>query len=304
VNLKAFWALVRETFREWQEDNASRLAAALAYFTLFSLAPLLVIVIRIAGLVFSTEAVEAQVMGQVNNLVGDNAASTIGDMIRATQDTDSGLLPSLIGLLVLVFGATGVFVQLEDSLNTIWNVKPKPQSGLLNIIRSRVLSFTVVLGTGFLLLVSLVVSALLAGVTAFVGGILALPAMGVLIFILNTALSLTVITLLFAVIYKFLPAAQIAWRDVGVGAFVTALLFSIGQFAIGAYLGRSEIASAYGAAGSLVVILIWVFYSAQIFLFGAEFTQVYARKFGSKIQPGEGAVRRDESRQPEANSTP
>lgn len=282
MKLGDIFNLLKETFQEWQRDKASRLAAALSYFTLFSLAPLLVLVIRLVGQVFSSQAVEERIVAQVSNLAGDNVAATLGEMIRATETTGSGFLPSLIGVIVLVLGATGVFVQLEDSLNTIWKAQPKVESGIKGLIRSRVLSFSVVLGIGFLLLVSLAVNALLGGVTVYLGQMLRLPEVGALILILNSVLSVAVVTLLFAVIYKYLPAVKIAWRDVWVGAFVTALLFLIGQFLIGVYLGHSDMASAYGAAGSLVVILVWVFYSAQIFLLGAEFTKVFAYRYGSK----------------------
>ncbi|MDL1899814.1 YihY/virulence factor BrkB family protein [Anaerolineae bacterium CFX9] len=282
MNLREIGSLIAETFREWQADKASRLAAALSYFTLFSVAPLLVLVIRLAGQVFSSQVVEERIVRQVGSLAGDGVAQTLSEMIRATETTGSGLLPTIIGVIVLVFGATGVFVQLEDSLNTIWKAQPQVRNGIIGLIRSRVLSFSVVLGIGFLLLVSLAVNALLAGLTVYLGEMFALPEVGVVILILNGLLSLVVITALFAVIYKYLPAVRITWRDVGVGAFVTALLFLLGQFAIGAYLGHSDIASAYGAAGSLVVILVWVFYSAQIFLLGAEFTKVFAYRYGSK----------------------
>lgn len=288
MKLKDVWDLIKETFKEWGEDKAARLAAALAYYTIFSIAPLLVIVIAIAGLVFDRTLVEQQLMNQVSALVGPEGTGLIETMIARTQDMGANILATLIGVGVLLAGATGVFGQLQDALNTIWGVKPHPDRGLMGMIKDRFFSFTMVLGIAFLLLVSLVLSAALAALNETIAGFL--PLNDILLQAISFMISFSVITVLFAMIFKILPDAEVTWSDVWLGAAVTALLFSIGQWAIGLYLGNSDVLSTYGAAGSLVVILLWVYYSAQILFIGAEFTQVYANRFGSQIVPEEGAV--------------
>lgn len=287
---KGIFALLKETFNEWNEDKASLWAAALAYYTVFSLAPLLLIAIAIAGAVFGEEAARGEIIGQIQGLVGREGAEVIQTMIQNTQKPDSGgALATIFGIGALFFGASGVFGQLQDALNTIWEVKPKPGKAVKSFIQSRFLSFAMVLVLGFLLLVSLVLSAALAVVGNFFGSLI--PGYVILGQILNFAISFGFITLLFAAIYKFLPDVHARWKDLWVGAAFTALLFNIGKFLIGLYLGNSGINSTYGAAGSLVIILIWVFYSAQIILFGAEFTQVYAKYYGENIEPSRHAVR-------------
>lgn len=286
MSLKTVWDLLKETFSDWSEDKASRLAAALAYYTIFSIAPLIIIVIAVAGLVFGREAVQGQIQGQIQGLVGEQGAGLVQEMVKGASNQSTGIIATVIGVVTLLFGATGVFGQLQDALNTIWEVTPKPGRGLLGIIRDRFLSFTMVLGVGFLLMVSLVLSAALVAVTKFTG----LDKIAYLGEVLNFVISFGVITLLFAMIYKILPDVKIAWSDVWIGAAVTALLFTIGKFLIGLYLGHSAVASSYGAAGALVVIVLWLYYSAQILFLGAEFTQVYAKRFGSQIKPAEDAV--------------
>jgi membrane protein len=287
VNLQAIWGLLKETFSEWSEDKASRLAAALSYYTIFSLAPLLVIVIAIAGLVFGEAAVEGQLVGQIQGLVGEQGASLIQTMIANASRSGSGPA-ALLGFAMLLFGAAGVFGQLQDSLNTIWDVRPKPGRGILGMVKDRLGAFAMVVGTGFLLLVSLVVSAALSAVGEFAGDVLPLPAWALQLF--NLVISFAVITVVFALIYKVIPDAEIAWRDVWIGAALTSFLFSIGKYAIGLYLGQSSASSVFGAAGSLVVVLLWIYYSALILFFGAEFTQVYARRYGSGIVPSSEAI--------------
>jgi membrane protein len=282
------WQLVKDTFSEWNDDKVSRLAAALAYYTVFALAPLLVISIGIAGLVFGEEAARGEVVAQLQGLLGTKGAQLVEEMIAASRKTESGIAATAIGLLVLLFGATGVFGELQDSLNTIWEVKPRPGRGWRGILRDRFFSFTMVLGTGFLLLVSLALSAVFAAVGKYLTGFL--PAPEIVLQILNFAVSLALITLLFALIFKIVPDAKIAWRDVWVGATITALLFSAGKLIIGIYLGKSTMTSTFGAAASLAILLIWIYYSAQILFLGAEFTQVYATRFGSHIEPARGAV--------------
>lgn len=280
------WGLLKQTGKEWSEDKVPRLGAALAYYTVFAIAPLLIIAIGIAGLVFGAEAVRGQVADQLKTLISPEAAEAINEMIANASKPSSGIMATIIGFVTLLFGASGVFGQLKDAMNTIWGVQPKPGRGIMGIIKDRFLSFTMVLGIGFLLLVSLALSAALAAMQKFVFG----DGTGIILQIVNFGLSLVVITLLFAVIYKVLPDVTIAWRDVWIGAAVTALLFTIGKFLIGVYLGRSSTTSTFGAFGSLVVILLWVYYSAQILFFGAEFTQVYANQYGSHVVPDKDAV--------------
>jgi membrane protein len=290
MQTKRAFKLVKETFSEWQEDNVPLLAAALAYYTLFSLAPLLMIAIAIAGAFFGEEAAQRDIAGQIQGMVGKDGAEAIQAMIQnAHKPSAGGAIATLFGVVTLVLGASGVFGQLQTALNTIWEVKPKPGQGLKSFLKSRFLSFAMVVVIGFLLLVSLVLSAILAGISNFFGSVLpALTALGV---VLNFALAFGVTTVLFAAIYKFLPDVKVPWSNLWVGAAVTSLLFSIGRFLIGLYLGNSAVGSTYGAAGSLIVILIWVFYSAQILLIGAEFTQVYAKNRGLPIEPSPHAVR-------------
>jgi membrane protein len=283
MDLKDVWSMLKQTVTEWLEDGAPQEAAALSYYMIFSLPPLLIIVIAVAGLVFDQQTVQQEVVGQIEGLVGEQGANIVVTMIEGAQDTASGLIATLISIGVLLFSATGVFVQLERALNAMWEVPPEAQGGILETVRDRFLSFTMILGIGFLLLVSLVVSAALSGLEGVVGQYL--PFSATLLQIFNFVISLGVITLLFAMIFKILPDVEIAWGDVWVGALVTALLFTLGKFLIGLYLGQSTVASTYGAAGSLVVILLWVYYSTQILLLGAEFTQVYARRYGSRILP-------------------
>lgn len=290
MKAKRVFRLVKETVREWQEDNVPLLAAALAYYTIFSLAPLLIIAIAIAGAFFGEAAAQHEIAGQIQGMVGKDGAEAIQSMIQnANKPSAGGSIATLFGVLTLLLGASGVFGQLQTALNTIWEVKPKPGQGLRSFLQSRFLSFAMVVVIGFLLLVSLVLSAMLAGVSSFFGSFL--PALTTLGIILNFVLSFAVTTCLFAAIYKFLPDVKVPWSNLWVGAAVTSLLFSIGRFLIGLYLGNSAIGSTYGAAGSLIVILIWVFYSAQILLIGAEFTQVYAKYRGSPIEPSPHAVR-------------
>jgi membrane protein len=288
MNLKGFWGLLKETVQDWSEDKASRLAAALAYFTIFSLAPLLVIVIAIAGLVFGREAAQNQLMGQIQGLVGQQGAGMIQTMVQSTSKPSTSIIATIIGLITLLLGASGVFGALQDALNTIWEVAPNPKAGMMVVLRNRFASFGMILVVGFLLLVSLVLTTVLAALGKFVGGLF--PGADVLGQVINFVISFVGITLLFGLIYKALPDAEIAWGDVWIGSAATALLFTIGKFLIGLYLGRGSVGSAYGAAGSLVVLLVWIYYSAMILFLGAEFTKVYAFHYGSHIKPAENAV--------------
>jgi membrane protein len=281
IDLRLGWTLLKASFSEWLEDKAPRLGAALAYYTAFSLSPLLIIVIAVAGLAFGQEAAEGQIIAQMESLVGEDGAKAIAAMIQNARKPSSGIIAGVVGLATLLIGATGVFGELRDALNTIWEVQPKPSRGLIGLLKDRFLSFTMVLGVGFLLLVSLSVNAGLAAMGSFLGGML--PGLAVLGQIVNFVVSFSVIGLLFAMIYRYLPDLKIPWRHVWIGAVLTAVLFEIGKFLIGFYLGNSSVTSAYGAASSLAIILIWIYYSAQIFLLGAEFTQVYAKHHESRL---------------------
>jgi membrane protein len=291
VKLKLYGQMLREAASEWLEDKAPRMGAALAYYSVFSVAPLLLIVIAVAGHVFGREAAEGRIVEQIRGTVGDTAARAIEEIVKSTQESGAGTVATVVGLAVLLFGASGVFVELQDALNTIWRVKPKPGRGLWTVVRDRLFSFTVVLGTGFLLLVSLVVSAALAALRArFQEYADRLPGGSEVWTVANLAASFALVALLFAMIYKVLPDAKVAWRDVWVGAVFTALLFTLGRYLVGLYVARGGLASAFGAAGSVIVVLVWVYYSAQLVLFGAEFTRVHARHSGSKVLPADNAV--------------
>ena len=287
------FGLLKATIQEWQEDGATRLAAALAYYTTFSLAPILVLIIAIAGLVGGREAAQTQTMAQVEDLLGSEGREFVQEMIETASRPTTGWTATLIGAVTLLFGALGVFAELQNSLNTIWEVKPKPARGLVDGIKrfvlKRLISFTMVLGIGFLLLASLVISAALSALGEYIGT--RWPMADFWLSLINFTISFIVITFLFAMIFKFLPEIKIAWKDVWLGAVVTSALFTLGKFLIGLYLGRSEVGNVFGAAGSLAVLLIWIYYSAQILFFGAEFTQVYANRYGSKIIPDPGIVK-------------
>jgi membrane protein len=283
--MKKAWRLLKETFAEWNEDKASQMAAALAYYTVFSLAPLLIIVIAIAGFFFGEEAARGEIVGQIKGLVGTDGATVIQTALENahTPGSNSGIIASLISIAILIFGASGVFVQLQDSLNEIWDVDPNAEKGMGKAVKKRAMSFAVVLSIGFLLLVSLVLSAALSAINNFASGLL--PGFDFFWQLLNFLLPFVVTTVLFALMYKYLPDIDITWRDVWVGATLTSVLFSVGRYLIGLYLGSSTFGSTYGAAGSLVILLAWIYYSVQILFFGAEFTQVYARRYGSQVKP-------------------
>jgi membrane protein len=281
--------LLKDTFSDWSEDKAPRLAAALAYYTAFAIAPLLLIAIAVAGLFFGREAAANQIGQQISGLIGPTAGEAINGMVAAAgANQGAGIVATVIGVATLLFAASGVFGQLQDALNTIWEVQPKPNQGIMATIKQRFFSFAMVLGVGFLLLVSLVLSAALAALGTLLGGA---PAGQSLIWkAINFVVSFGVTTALFALIFKILPDAKVQWSDVWIGALATALLFTLGKALLGWSLGRPGTTSTYGAAGSFVALLLWIYYSAQILFVGAEFTQVYARAYGSKIEPAENAV--------------
>jgi membrane protein len=280
---KTLWPLLKASAADWSHDHAPRLGAALAYYTIFSMVPLLIIIIAIIGLVFGEEAAQSTIMDYISRLVGPQSAEAIKDMIHRADQPSTGIISSIIATITLLVGAAGFFGQLKDALNTVWGIAPKEGRGIWGFVKDNLLSFATVVGTAFLLLVSLVISTGLAAVGKWFGNLLPLPEIALQG--LNMMFSLVVITALFALIFKVLPDAHISWRDVWVGAALTAILFTIGKFAIGLYLGKSNVGSSYGAAGSLIVVLVWVYYSVQILLYGAEFTQVFAHFTGHHIQP-------------------
>jgi len=284
----ALWGLLKETATAWDEDNVARLAASLAYYTLLSIAPLIILAVAVTGLAFGEEAARQHISGELAGVVGSGAAVAIQSIAENARTPGSGVLGIAVGLTVLLFGASGVFGELQSALNTVWGIAPKPGRGIWGLVKDRFFSFTLVLGVAFLLLVSLVVS---AGLT-WVGQVFesSLPGGALLWQVVNFCLSLAVVTALFAVMFKKLPDVEVRWRDVWVGAAVTAGLFTLGKFGLGLYLGGAGVASAYGAAGSIVALVIWVYYSAQVLLVGAEFTEAYARHFGSSIRPDKQAV--------------
>jgi membrane protein len=275
-------ALLREAASEWHSDNVPRLGAALAFYTLLSLAPLLVVIVAIAAFAFGRKAAEGQLAWEIQGLVGLDQARAIQAMIRASVRPQAGAIAALTSILTLILGATGVVVELQDSLNHIWHVPASTRfAGIRGLLRQRVYSFVMVLAIGFLLLASLVVSAWIAATGKFFGSMA--PFHESNLHLLTALVSFVVITFLFAAIYKVMPDVQLQWSDVLVGASVTSLTFTVGKQLIGLYLGKAGVGSSYGAAGSLVAVLVWVYYSAQLFFFGAEFTKVYARKYGSQF---------------------
>lgn len=283
------WKLIRETIKDFRSDKCSNLAASLAYYTLFSLAPLLLIVVAVASLFFGNTEVQQAIHDQALNLFGTEGAEWITTMVQNAYAPKESLQASFIGILVLLVGATSVFTHIQDSLNTIWSVKPKPKRNIVKMLRDRVLSFSMILVVGFLLLVSLLLSTALSALAEYLKN--RLPDISVVLMqIFEAGVSFAIIAALFALMFKFLPDAKITWSDVRAGAVVTALLFAVGKNLIGLYLGSSSVASGYGAAGALVVVLVWVYYSSLIFFLGAEFTQVYARNYGARIVPADYAV--------------
>ena len=275
--LKTAWSLARQTFSEWSNDKGGRLGAALSYYTVFSLAPLLLLVVSIAGLAFGREAAEGRMFGELAGLFGADASRLIQSAVAKASETKGGVLGTIVGIVILLAGATGVVIELQDALNTVWKVEPKPNRGVWGVVRTRLLSVAMILSLGFLLLVSLVVSAVLAAFSGWMR--VAIGDIAVLGWFIDAVVALAVISTLFALIYKILPDAKVAWRDVWVGAVATAVLFMIGKFLMGIYLGSAGTGSVYRAAGSLVVILLWTYYSSQIFFIGAEVIRAYATCF-------------------------
>ena len=276
--VKRYGALLKETAGSWSADYAPSMGAALSYYSLFSIAPLLLIVIGIAGLVFGEEAARGAIFAQLQGLVGDESAKAVEGILQAADKPKQGIVSTVIGVAVLLLGAMTVFGELQNALDRIWRAPARAKaSGLWNLLRTRLLSFGMILGLAFLLMVSLVLSAALAALGKWWG-----PAFGTFAHAVDILVSFGLVTVIFALIYRFIPRVHVAWHDVWLGAAVTSLLFAVGKFLIGLYLGKATVASTFGAAGSLVVLMVWMYYSAQIFLFGAEFTWVYAHRVGSR----------------------
>ncbi len=275
-----WWGLLKTAASAWIDDYAPSMGAALAYYTMFSIAPLLLIVISVAGLFFGVEAARGEISAQLQGLIGADGAKTIEGLVQRANQPATGVVSTLVGTLLLVVGATTVFAELQDALDRIWRAPRRPTGGLWSVLRARMLSFGLILGIGFLMIVSLILSAALDALGKWWG-----PWFGDWILVahlLNLTISFALVTTMFAMIYKLMPRVKVAWGDVWTGAVVTALLFTVGKYLIGLYIGRSGTSSVFGAAGSLVVMLLWVYYSAQIFLLGAEFTWAYAVRFGSR----------------------
>jgi membrane protein len=284
---RELWRLIKAAAINWDRHNAMEMAAAIAFYAAFSLAPLLLIAIAVAGMVFGQDAVREEVVGQVSAMVGKGGGELADTVIENSSKPQKTMTATLVGVAGLLLGASGAFAQLKWSLNRIWEVKLKPGQGIVRFLRGRVVSFAMVLVIGFLLLVSLAVSALLAGVGEWADA--RLPGWALVLGAANPVISLVVITVLFALIFRFLPDAEIGWREVWIGAAVTSILFAIGKTLIGEYLGRSSPGSVYGAAGSLAIMLLWLYYSAMIFLFGAEITRAHAMRLGKEVVPRKNA---------------
>ncbi|MFL5731324.1 MAG: YihY/virulence factor BrkB family protein [Cytophagaceae bacterium] len=283
------FSLLKETYKEWNDDEPFEMSSVVAYYAIFSLPALLVIIIAVAGLFFGAEAVRGQVSGQIGQMLGKDAGEGIQTMIIHAYKAGNNKIATIIGIITLLFGATGVFTQLQKSLNKIWNVKANPKEGWKRLVAIRATSLGLILAIGFLLLISLVITTVLAALGNWLTHMMP-DFMLYAMYVVNFLLSLGIMTLLFAMIYKFLPDVQIQWKTVWTGAMVTALLFEIGKFALSIYFGKADPGSAYGAAGSVVLILLWVSYSCMILFFGAEFTQVYARRYGHIIEPSSHAI--------------
>jgi len=287
--LSKTWYLLKTTFNEFNDDNAIKLSASLSYYTIFALPPLMIIIITICGFFFGKDAVTGQLYGQINGLVGNDAAIQIQNAIKNVELSESNVFATVFGGIMLLIGASGVFAEIQSSINFIWGLRAKPNKGVKKFIQNRLMSFSMIASVGFLLLVSLLVNSAMDLLSDRLK--LYFPESTVYLFyVLNILIVFLIITLLFAIIFKTLPDGNIKWKDALIGASSTSVLFMIGKFAIGFYLGSSTVATVYGAAGSIIIILLWVYYSAIILYFGAEYTKVYARAFGGSISPNEYSV--------------
>ena len=289
ITFKGIWKVLKNCIKGFSEDKVPKLSASLAYYTVFSLGPLLIVILYLCGIFFGREAIEGSIYGQMRSFVGQDAALQIQEMIKNASLSSGSTVAATIGIVTLLIGATSVFAEIQDSINTIWGLKRKPTAGWFVLVKTRLLSFGVIGSLGFLLLVSLGITAIVESISSrlikqFPG--IAVPAF----YIFNLVLTIGVVTTLFAVIFKVLPDAKIKWKDVWAGAIATTILFMLGKFAITFYISKSNIGGTYGAAGSLVVLLVWVYYSSFILYFGAEFTKAWAVRFGSEINPNSYTV--------------
>ncbi len=289
LTLKGLWKLLKETGSGFSDDKVMKLSGSLAYFTIFSIGPMIIIIIFLADIFWGREAVEGSIYGQIKGFIGPDAALAVQDIIKNAAISGKSTFTAIIGFITLLVGATGVFAEIQDSINTIWGLKPKPKKGWVKMLLNRVLSFSVVVSLGFLLLVSLVVNAL---IEALINKLMTLFPDGAVVlgYIVNIVITFGVTSLLFAIIFMILPDAKIKWKDVLIGAMATAVLFMLGKFAITFYISSSNVGTTYGAAGSLVIVLLWVYYSSVILYFGAEFTKFYAADYGAHIHPNQYAV--------------
>ena len=287
--VKGFFAYLKQVFYEFVEDDILKYSASLAYYTVFSLAPLLIVIISICGLLFGREAIQGHIYTQIRGLVGSDAAIQIQETIKNIHYTGHNLFASIVSIVILVIGATGIFGEVQDSLNKIWGLRIKTRKTWWKLILNRILSFSLILSIGFVMIVSLMLNALVAAFGNFLSHY-ATEFSAVLIQLSDSVLSFVATTLLFSLMFKVLPDAKIKWRDVFIGGLITSVFFTLGKLAIGIYLGRSNIGSVYGAAGSIMIIMVWVYYSSVILYLGAEFTKVYAKLHGGKIFPNEYAV--------------
>lgn len=289
ITFKGLWEVLKNSFTGFMDDNVTKLGGSLAYFTVFSVGPMLVVIISVCGIFLGREAIEGEIYAQLEGFLGKDTAAQLQDIIKKAAVSGKSNVAAIIGVATLLLGATSIFAEIQDSINRIWGIKAKPKKGWLKIIQNRFLSFSVIISLGFLLLVSLAVTSVLDGFNNRLQA--AFPDVTVVLFyVINQVVTFTVITILFGVIFKVLPDAKIKWKDVMAGSMLTALLFMLGKFGISFYISKTEVGSTYGAAGSLAVLLVWIYYSSLILYFGAEFTKAYAMQFGGAIYPSEYAI--------------
>jgi membrane protein len=289
VTVKGIWQVLKDSFKGFSDDRITKLSGALAYYTVFSFGPLLIVLIFLAGIILGQDAAQGQVYSQMKDFVGPDAAAQLQEIIKNASISGKGNIAAIIGFVTLLIGATTIFAEIQDSINFIWGLKPKPRLGWLKMLINRLLSFSVLVSLGFLLLVSLAVSTLIDAISKRLMN--AFPDVTVVVFyIINLLITLIVTASLFAIIFKVLPDAKIKWKDVIAGSIATAILFMLGKFLISLYISKTNVGSTYGTAGSLAVLLVWIYYSAIILYFGAEFTKAYAIRFGSEIHPADYAV--------------
>lgn len=289
ISAKGIWEVLKNTFSGFSDNKVTKLSASLAYYTIFAMAPLMIIIISLSGIFLGRDAVEGKIYNQLAGFVGSDTAIQLQQIIKNASLAGKSKMAAIIGGITLLVAATTVFAEIQESINMIWGLKPKPKRGWVKMLLNRVLSFSVIISLGFLLLVSLSITTLIDGFSASLRA--HFPDVTVVVFyVVNLLITLIVITMIFAVIFKILPDAKIKWKDIMAGAITTAVLFMLGKFAISFYISKSNVGSTYGAAGSLVILLLWVYYSAIILYFGAEFTKAFALKYGSEIHPDEYAV--------------